>query len=104
MDFFNKFKGKFKGPDASSGPAGQQPAASTTSRMSYTPKRHSLNTDYEISKKVLGLGINGKVLECYDKKSKEKFALKVRYTSSIFKFYLSINYILQLQGYMYIFM
>ncbi|XP_071487402.1 MAP kinase-activated protein kinase 2-like isoform X2 [Diadema setosum] len=47
------------------------------SKMSYTPKRHSLNTDYEISKKVLGLGINGKVLECYDKKTGEKFALKV---------------------------
>lgn len=79
MDLFQKFKGKFKGPsDANTEKQKGEGQSTVPARnMSYTPKRHSLNTDYEISKKVLGLGINGKVLECIDKKSKEKFALKV---------------------------
>ena len=33
--------------------------------------------DYDVSQKSLGVGINGKVLECYRKKDKGKFALKV---------------------------
>ena len=33
--------------------------------------------DYKISSKVLGLGINGKVVECYNKKDNTKYALKV---------------------------
>lgn len=79
MDLFQKFKGKFKGPSDANTEKQKGEGQSTVpaKNMSYTPKRHSLNTDYEISKKVLGLGINGKVLECIDKKSKEKFALKV---------------------------
>ena len=41
------------------------------------PKTTPITDDYEISNHVLGLGINGKVVECYDRKTREKFALKV---------------------------
>lgn len=41
------------------------------------PKATPITDDYEISNHVLGLGINGKVVECYDRKTREKFALKV---------------------------
>lgn len=40
-------------------------------------KRHAVTDDYKVSSRVLGLGINGKVLECFNKKSLEKCALKV---------------------------
>lgn len=33
--------------------------------------------DYEISNTVLGLGINGKVVQCMNKKTGTKYALKV---------------------------
>ena len=42
-------------------------------QMKTTP----LTNDYSISNNVLGLGINGKVVECTSKKTGEKFALKV---------------------------
>lgn len=44
---------------------------------SYIPKRTPITDDYEITKQVLGLGINGKVVECYNRESREKFALKI---------------------------
>lgn len=40
-------------------------------------KRNAVTEDYKISSKVLGLGINGKVLECFNKRTGEKCALKV---------------------------
>lgn len=40
-------------------------------------KRHAVTDDYKVSSRVLGLGINGKVLECFNKKTSEKCALKV---------------------------
>ncbi|XP_064161426.1 MAP kinase-activated protein kinase 3 [Anguilla rostrata] len=42
-------------------------------------KRNAVTDDYKISSQVLGLGINGKVLECYNKKTGEKCALKILY-------------------------
>ena len=42
-------------------------------QMKTTP----LTEDYSISNNVVGLGINGKVVECTNKASGEKFALKV---------------------------
>jgi mitogen-activated protein kinase-activated protein kinase 2 len=42
-----------------------------------TPKKTPITDDYDITKTVLGLGINGKVVECFSKTTKEKFALKV---------------------------
>ncbi|KAJ8259833.1 hypothetical protein GJAV_G00174000 [Gymnothorax javanicus] len=44
-------------------------------------KRNAVTDDYKISTRVLGLGINGKVLECYNKKTGEKCALKILYDS-----------------------
>lgn len=40
-------------------------------------KRNAVTDDYKISTQVLGLGINGKVLQCYNKKTGQKCALKV---------------------------
>lgn len=42
-----------------------------------TPKLTPITQDYEITHTVLGLGINGKVVECFSKATKEKYALKV---------------------------
>lgn len=43
-------------------------------------KRNAVTDDYKISSQVLGLGINGKVLECFNKKTGQKCALKVQQT------------------------
>ncbi|KAM3621376.1 uncharacterized protein V6R79_010406 [Siganus canaliculatus] len=42
-------------------------------------KRNAVTDDYKISTQVLGLGINGKVLQCFNKKTGEKCALKILY-------------------------
>ncbi|XP_011312553.1 MAP kinase-activated protein kinase 2 [Fopius arisanus] len=41
------------------------------------PRESPISDDYEISNQVLGLGINGKVVQCYDKVTRQKYALKV---------------------------
>ncbi|XP_025106866.1 MAP kinase-activated protein kinase 2-like isoform X2 [Pomacea canaliculata] len=52
-------------------------------RMSHTvakplqPKKHPISDDYRLTGSVLGLGINGKVLECYSRVTGDKYALKV---------------------------
>lgn len=43
----------------------------------FQPKATPITDDYEISNNVLGLGINGKVVECVRKSTRNKFALKV---------------------------
>ena len=40
-------------------------------------KRNPISDDYRLTGSVLGLGINGKVHECYHRVSQQKFALKV---------------------------
>lgn len=47
-------------------------------RPAFKPHTHPITDDYKISKNVLGVGINGKVVECVKRKTNEKFALKVR--------------------------
>uniref|UniRef100_A0AAZ3QS10 non-specific serine/threonine protein kinase n=1 Tax=Oncorhynchus tshawytscha TaxID=74940 RepID=A0AAZ3QS10_ONCTS len=44
-------------------------------------KRNAVTEDYKITTQVLGLGINGKVLECYCKKTGDKCALKILHDS-----------------------
>ena len=44
---------------------------------SLRPKKHAITEDYVLTKIVLGVGINGKVLACTSRKSGEKYALKV---------------------------
>ncbi|KAK2173717.1 hypothetical protein NP493_854g01048 [Ridgeia piscesae] len=41
------------------------------------PKKTSIEADYRISSNVLGLGVNGKVLECFSRSNGDKCALKV---------------------------
>lgn len=41
-------------------------------------RRNAVTDDYKITSQVLGLGINGKVLECFCKETAQKCALKVR--------------------------
>lgn len=40
-------------------------------------KSTPIENDYKISNNVLGLGINGKVVQCFSNETNEKFALKV---------------------------
>ncbi|KAK7102429.1 MAP kinase-activated protein kinase 2-like [Littorina saxatilis] len=40
-------------------------------------KKHPISDDYRLTGTVLGLGINGKVLECHNRVSGNKYALKV---------------------------
>ena len=40
-------------------------------------KRNLIHDDYVITQNVLGLGINGKVLECRSKTTDKKYAIKV---------------------------
>lgn len=51
------------------------PAGAAPSKVEI--KKHAVTDDYKISKRVLGLGINGKVLECFHKETGQKCALKV---------------------------
>ena len=41
------------------------------------PKKNPITDDYKLTNNVLGLGINGKVVECQSKSTGAKFALKV---------------------------
>ncbi|KAL1124774.1 hypothetical protein AAG570_001395 [Ranatra chinensis] len=45
------------------------------------PKTNLISDDYEISNTVLGLGINGKVLQCHNKDNGQVYALKVLHDS-----------------------
>ena len=41
------------------------------------PKKNPVTDDYRLTNQVLGLGINGKVVECFSKANGRKLALKV---------------------------
>lgn len=40
-------------------------------------KKNAITDDYKVTNQVLGMGINGKVLEIFQKGSGDKYALKV---------------------------
>lgn len=46
-------------------------------RPQLIPKKHPITNDYTILTKCLGVGVNGKVLECIHKATGERRALKV---------------------------
>lgn len=46
-------------------------------RSSLQIKKNAIIDDYKVTTQVLGLGINGKVLQIFSKRTQEKFALKV---------------------------
>lgn len=50
---------------------------STDRQSPRQPKIAPITDDYEISNTVLGLGINGKVVQCTSRKTGQKYALKV---------------------------
>ncbi|XP_065059096.1 MAP kinase-activated protein kinase 2-like [Rhopilema esculentum] len=43
----------------------------------YTTRKNPISNEYDITQKSLGVGINGKVLECIRKSDRQRFALKV---------------------------
>ncbi|XP_065845413.1 MAP kinase-activated protein kinase 2-like [Oscarella lobularis] len=55
----------------------QARAPNAAQARAFRPKKNVITEDYDISKQVLGLGVNGKVLACTSKKTKERYALKV---------------------------
>ena len=46
-------------------------------KMVISTKRHKISTDYEITAKKLGRGLDGYILEIIQKNTKEKYALKM---------------------------
>lgn len=66
-------------PTLSQPPGQQQPSPQQVQFKSIVPvKKNAITDDYKVTNQVLGLGINGKVLEIFSKKTGDKFALKVR--------------------------
>ncbi|KRX74634.1 MAP kinase-activated protein kinase 3 [Trichinella sp. T6] len=43
----------------------------------FQPHSRQLTVDYRVTKTVLGVGVNGKVVECFDRKTGQKYALKI---------------------------
>lgn len=54
-------------------------------------KSNPITEDFVVSRQVLGLGINGKVVECTNKTSGLKYALKVSTTTTQVHSYLPSN-------------
>lgn len=52
---------------------------SSSQNPAFVPKTTKITDEYEISNNVLGLGINGKVVQCTRKNDNTKYALKVRH-------------------------
>lgn len=72
----------FPNPAGQQNPTGQQqnPMAQFLSfnpRPSLQIKKNAITDEYKVTSQVLGLGINGKVLEIFQKKTGDKYALKV---------------------------
>lgn len=72
----------FPNPGGQQNPTGQQNPAGHFlpfhARPNLQIKKNAISDDYKVTSQVLGLGINGKVLEIFHKKTAEKYALKVR--------------------------
>lgn len=72
----------FPSPGGQQNPTGQQNPAGHFlpfhARASLQIKKNAISDDYKVTSQVLGLGINGKVLEIFHKNTSDKFALKVR--------------------------
>ncbi|KAG5682053.1 hypothetical protein PVAND_011441 [Polypedilum vanderplanki] len=58
------------------------PQMSTSQNFTLVPKTTRITDEYEISNNVLGLGINGKVVQCTRKSDNTKYALKVLHDNS----------------------
>lgn len=71
----------FPNPPGQQNPAGQQNPPGQFlpfhARPSLQIKKSAITDDYKVTSQVLGLGINGKVLEIFQRKTGDKYALKV---------------------------
>ncbi|XP_035517552.1 MAP kinase-activated protein kinase 2 [Morone saxatilis] len=71
----------FPNPAGQQNQAGQQNPAGQFlvfhARPNLQIKKNAITDDYKITSQVLGLGINGKVLEIFQKKTGDKYALKM---------------------------
>uniref|UniRef100_A0A3Q0TCD1 non-specific serine/threonine protein kinase n=1 Tax=Amphilophus citrinellus TaxID=61819 RepID=A0A3Q0TCD1_AMPCI len=71
----------FPNPAGQQNPGGQQNPAgqfhSFHARPTLQIKKNAITDDYKVTSQVLGLGINGKVLEIFQKKTGDKYALKM---------------------------
>ncbi|XP_032314311.1 MAP kinase-activated protein kinase 3 isoform X1 [Camelus ferus] len=66
---------------APAAPSGPCPAGAPALGGRREPKKYAVTDDYQLSKQVLGLGVNGKVLECFHRRTGQKCALKLLYDS-----------------------
>ncbi|XP_051532509.1 MAP kinase-activated protein kinase 2-like isoform X1 [Myxocyprinus asiaticus] len=57
----------------------QNPAQFMLGKASLQIKKNGITDDYKVTSQVLGLGINGRVLEIFHRRSGEKYALKMLY-------------------------
>uniref|UniRef100_A0A671SC08 non-specific serine/threonine protein kinase n=1 Tax=Sinocyclocheilus anshuiensis TaxID=1608454 RepID=A0A671SC08_9TELE len=55
----------------------QNPAQFMLGKASLQIKKNAITDDYKVTSQVLGLGINGRVLEIFHKRSGDKYALKM---------------------------
>lgn len=71
----------FPNPAAQQNPTGQPNATGQFHPFHPRPNlqinKNAITDDYRVTSAVLGLGINGKVLEIFQKKTGDKYALKV---------------------------
>uniref|UniRef100_A0A8C9XQ54 non-specific serine/threonine protein kinase n=2 Tax=Sander lucioperca TaxID=283035 RepID=A0A8C9XQ54_SANLU len=71
----------FPNPAGQQNPGGQQNTTGQFlpfhARPSLQIKKNAITDDYKVTSQVLGLGINGKVLEIFQKKTGDKYALKM---------------------------
>uniref|UniRef100_A0A8C2XJ26 non-specific serine/threonine protein kinase n=1 Tax=Cyclopterus lumpus TaxID=8103 RepID=A0A8C2XJ26_CYCLU len=65
----------FPNPSGQQNPTGQ--FLPLYARPSLQIKKNAITDDYKVTSQVLGLGINGKVLEIFQKKTGDKYALKM---------------------------
>lgn len=83
---FNNKNDKNEAPPPSAAQPQQPPSTAfhpfqmvpTSNAANRLPKTTPITDDYEISTTVLGQGINGKVVECIDRRTGTVFALKVK--------------------------
>ncbi|KAG8007938.1 MAP kinase-activated protein kinase 2 [Nibea albiflora] len=66
---------RFPNPAEQQNPTGQ--FLPFLARPSLQLKKNAITDDYKVTSQVLGLGINGKVLEIFQKKTGDKYALKM---------------------------
>ena len=64
--------------DNNTAPGGPQPPPMSLNLGTIKFKTTNITNDYTISSRTLGVGINGKVVECFSKRTNQKYALKVK--------------------------